>query len=185
MQRFAQAMGRREWRDAEAAAAKVVAAKLPERERALFAHLRGKLEWARGRFDLAIECLRECTTRLAPVRAPELHQLNNAALAAVLLELGRVHDADAVIASLSGEARAIAEAHRAFRRVRDDQLGDLRVREDQVKDAIGRVLIAWAWERRGDAARAQELIAGAKLPPRDDLAAMYPSIWAWLGGKLS
>jgi len=182
MQRFAQAMGRRDWRDAELAAEKIDAAKLPERERALFAHLRGKLEWARGRLDAAIERLRECTTLASSSRAPELHVMNVAAMAAVLLELGRIRDADAVIASLPPASRGCAEAHRAFRRVRDDELGDLRVREDATKDPIERVLIAWAWERRGDEARMQELLAGTRVP--DDVATMYPSIWAWLGAKL-
>ena len=187
MQRFAQAMGRRDWKDAEALLPKIDAAALPVRERALFAHLRGKLEWARGRLEPAIERLRECTAILpAPGRAEALHAMNVAASAAVLIELGRIRDADAVIASIAGAARGVLELHRAFRRVRDDELGDLRAREDETTDPLGRALLAWAWERRGDAARAQELIAGARegLAERDELPRMYPSVWAWLGPRL-
>ena len=175
------------------------------RSRALAAYARAGVAVRRGQLDAALASTERCASLMPSIdRAmPHIDWMNLVLRASLLLELRRIGDASPIIeramTAPDGEVFALfkrgLEAQRAFVRERDDELGTDDQLHDRARDALGYnqtgvtiAILAWAYERRGDADMSTHLLGevAARCPHGvEAIERAHPSLWKWLEPKLA
>jgi hypothetical protein len=172
---------------------------------ALAAYARAAVAIRRGQLDVALAATERCAGLMpAPDRRmPHIYWMNAFVRAGLLLELGRFADASLVteraMAAPGGDVYALfkrgLEAHRAFVRDRDDELGTDDQLHDRVRDALRYnqtgatvAILAWAYDKRGEPDMSAHLLG--EVAPRcphgvESIARTHPRLWAWLEPKLA
>jgi tetratricopeptide (TPR) repeat protein len=156
----------------------------------------------RGRLEEACAAAEACERLTSPRRRAHVYWSAQFVRASVLFELGRVDEARAVLDKAmkapDGELFVIIKREQecllAFVTDRPDGLGTDDQLHERVRTALRYnhtgmtvALLAWAYERRGDAEMCEHLVGevesrcvhGPALIER-----MHPRVWAWLGPKL-
>jgi hypothetical protein len=175
------------------------------RYRAMAALGRCQIACHRGDLAAALTAARRCEQLLpAPDRRIyTVYWANQFLLASVLLELGKLDEAQVAIGNAmrapDGEYYAVLkrelEALRAFIHDRADDLGTDDDLHDRVRVALRHNhtgmtvgLLAWAYDRRGDVEMSAHLIAEAParfLLGPELVEKMHPRVWAWLGPRIA
>jgi hypothetical protein len=157
----------------------------------------------RGRLDEARAAAEECERRMSVERWGHMVWAARFIRASVLFELGLRDEAqrafEVAMQAPDGEFYAMMKRElehvRAFSIDRPEELGTDDELHDRARAALrynhtgtSVALLAWAYERRGDAEMCEHLLR--EVTPRCDhgtegIALAHPRVWAWLGPKLA